>query len=72
MTYITKIEGKWYAFEGDTSNNQVMSIGNDDPREGRWFARWSDAGIKYVASSSPTRKAAYQKARRHGAYAGEV
>lgn len=74
-TYITKIDGKWYAFAGDTHNDQVYSIGTDCPRDESancWFARWTDAGIKYVASASPTRNAAYQKARRHGEYGGEV
>lgn len=28
-TYITKIENKWYAFEGDVDRDTVYSIGND-------------------------------------------
>ena len=70
MTYIKNIDGKWYAFEGDLRKNQVYSIGSDNPADGRWCANWCDSGIKYVASPSPTRQAAYQKARRHGIYGG--
>lgn len=75
-TYITEIDGKWYAFEGDTNNDRVYSIGSDNPpREScgsRWFARWTNEGIKYVSTSSPSRSAAYKKAARHGTYSGEV
>lgn len=72
-TYITCIDGKWYAFAGDPNNNQVYSIGNDSPRDGNcWFAKWTDAGIKYIASPSPSRSAAYSKAKRHGEYIKEV
>ena len=73
-TYIRNIDDKWYAFEGDIKKNQVYSIGADNPEQSgcRWCARWTDKGIKYVASGSPTRKAAYQKARRHGEYKGEA
>lgn len=73
MTYIRKIDGRWYAYSGDRQRGQVYSIGRDNPSEGgRWFARWTDNGIKYVASASPSRKAAYEKARRYGEYGGEV
>lgn len=72
-TYIKEIEGRWYAFEGDENDGQVYSIGSDCPKDGgRWFARWTDEGIKYVASASTTRHGAYQKARRWGEYNGEV
>lgn len=75
-TYITKISGEWYAFAGDTAKDQVYSIGSDQPPKNSggycYFARWSDGGIVYVASPSPSRKAAYQKAKRHGDYFGEV
>lgn len=76
-TYITNIENKWYVFKGDANSNTVYSIGNDS-REARqnggsaFTARWTDAGIKYVASASPSRAAAYNKARRNGEYGGEV
>ena len=70
-TYIREIDGDWYAFAGDKDKAQVYSIGSDNPKQGRWFARWTDNGIRYVASKSPTRSAAYQKARRHGRYMGE-
>lgn len=65
-TYIKNIDGKWYAFRG--CGNQVYSIG------GIWgyMARWTDDGIKYVSKSSPSRSAAYQKARRYGKYCGEI
>ena len=69
-TYIKEIEGKWYAFAGDETKNQVYSIGNDSPKNGRFFARWNDSGIKYVSCCSPTKSAARQKAKRHGNYCG--
>ena len=72
-TYIKFIDGRWYAFGYDSRNYQVYSIGRDDPAEcGCWFARATDSGIKYVASSSPSRHAAYMKARRNGHYCGEL
>lgn len=70
-TAIKCIDGKWYAFAYDDNGN-VYSLGRDSPKEGgHWFARRTDAGIVYVANCSPTRKAAYQKARRNGVYVGE-
>lgn len=70
--YIKNIDGKWYAFNYDASNYQVHSIGSDSPKEGGcWFASATDSGIKYVASASPSRDAAYRKASRHGVYMGE-
>ena len=73
MTYIRQIDGNWYAFWGDEERNQVYGIGNDCPSQAGclWVSRWNDSGIKYVASASPSRNAAYQKARRHGKYNGE-
>ena len=72
-TYITNIDGKWYAFAGDAENGQVYSIGRDNPEDGgTWTAKWTDGGIKYVARSSASRAAAYSKARRYGDYSGEV
>ena len=69
-TAIKCIDGKWYAFAFGDSN--VYSIGADNPKDGgRWFGKLSDAGIQYVSTPSPTRNAAYQKARRNGEYAGE-
>lgn len=71
-TYIREINGKWYAYEWDKSHGRVLSIGNDNPRDsGRWIANRSDGGIRYVATASPTRDAAYRKARRWGKYCGE-
>ena len=71
LTYIRKIDGKWYAFAGDPQKYQVYSIGLDNPKEGgRWFANWTEAGITYVASASPNRSAAYHKAARNGIYCG--
>lgn len=72
MTYITCINGSWYAFEGWIKHGKVLSIGSDNPSKGRWFAGWSKAGVKCVASASPSREVAYAKAKRHGSYAGEV
>ncbi|MBP5463025.1 MAG: hypothetical protein J6Y20_13025 [Lachnospiraceae bacterium] len=72
-TYITKIDGKWYAFAGDTRKAEVYSIGADSPRTGgQWFARWSESGIKYVASPSTSRSGAYKKASRHVEYCHDV
>ena len=72
-TYITKIDDHWYAFAADQENYQVYSIGSDCPKGGGvWVAHLCDEGIKYVASWSPSRAAAYQKARRNGYYCGEI
>lgn len=71
-TYIRQIDGKWYAFGADKDNNMVYSIGSDCPDGGVWYGSWTDSGIKYVAYSSPSRRAAYQKARRCGKYSGEA
>ncbi len=75
-TYIRKIDGKYYAFAGYDNSNQVYSIGADNPPYGsggsRWCAKYSDTGIKYVASPSPNRKAAVAKAKRNGNYFGEI
>lgn len=72
-TYITKIDGKWYAFAGDKTNYSVYSIGNDNPADGgRWYAHWSNSGIRYVASGLQSRSGAYKKAVRCGNYCGEV
>lgn len=71
-TYIKEIDGKWYAFGIDEFHHQAYSIGSDCPDDGGlWIARWSDEGIKYVASPSKSRSGAYQKARRWGNYRGE-
>lgn len=70
-TYIREINGKWYAYEWDKKSAHVLSIGSDNPKDGRWFAGREDAGIRYVATASPTRDAAYRKARRWGTYMGE-
>lgn len=75
-TYITKINEQWYAFAGDPDNNQVYSIGRDSDRAKKngcnaYFARWTDKGIEYVSSASPSRSAAVAKAHRAGEYKGE-
>lgn len=75
-TYISKINGEYYAFAGDIKKDQVYSIGADNPPKESsaycYFATWSTGGIMYVSSPSPSRKAAYAKAKRHGNYFGEV
>lgn len=75
-TYVTEINGEWYAFAGDMRKDQVYSIGADQPPKGSggycYFASWSSCGIPYVATPSPNRKAAVAKARRHGEYKGVV
>lgn len=80
QTYIKQIDGEWYAFEGDSDANEVRSIGRDNPPAhtdcDRYWAKWSDAGIKSVASPSKTRRAAYSKAKRavtdEVTYGGEI
>ncbi len=70
MNYITKIDGLWYAFEGDLENNSVCSIGTDNPtHENRWCSKWTDEGIKYVARGVKTKSAAIKKA---GAFYEEI
>lgn len=72
-TYISKVGEHWYAFAADPSTYQVYSIGRDCPADGGvWVASLTDEGIKYVSSWSPTRHAAYEKARRNGHYCGEL
>lgn len=76
-TYIQNIDGKYYAYAADPAINQVYSIGADQKqaeRAGAFFycAKWTDAGVKYVASPSPSRQAAIAKAKRGGKYCGEI
>lgn len=68
-TYVKEIDGKWYAFALNEERAQVYSIGKDS-YDGSRFAGRTDSGIKYVASSSPTKRAAIEKAKRAGAYCG--
>lgn len=70
--YISKLDGEWYAYACDPKHDMVYSIGRDCPKDGRWCARWNTSGVKYVATASPSRKAAYSKAKRYGTYCGEV
>lgn len=75
-TYITEIDGAWYAYSADETSNNVYSVGADNPpRESggtAWTARWTEGGIKYVASASPNKQAAAAKARRHGKFSGII
>lgn len=72
-TYISQIDGKWYAYAASESRYQVYSIGSDCPKDGGvWVARWTDSGIKYVASPSASRDSARKKAQRYGTYCGVV
>lgn len=74
MTGIANINGKWYAFEFNESKNQVYSIGEDNQglENGCCYcARFNESGVQYVSTPSPTRHAAYNKAKRAGDYAGE-
>ena len=75
MMYITQIDGKWYAFQHKHGN--IYSVGRDIPRGGRWTAWMTPEGVRYVATPSPTRNAAYMKAKRacevyDDRYGGEV
>lgn len=66
-SYVTEINGLWYAFAGDAERNQVHSIGKDVVHGGNatgWFAGWSERGIKYVASSVKTKRAAVARAKK--------
>ena len=73
-TLVREIGGKWYAFDADSKTNTVYSIGTDCPPRStganRYFAKWNDEGIQYVATPRPTWRAAYQFARRWGVYYG--
>lgn len=76
-TYISQIDGRWYAYAANASANQVYSIGSDTiaaKQQGCrcYCAKWTDDGIKYVSSPSPTKNAAIARARRAGDYQGEV
>ena len=71
-TYITQINGKWYAYEAVEQTDEVYSIGNDNPYKARWFAKWNKSGVVFVATPSPNRDAARKKARRFGEYGGAV
>lgn len=72
-TYVACIRDKWYAFAGDPGRDQVYSIGKDCPPPSvgsRWYAVWTEYGIQYVASPSPSRRAAIAKAKRWGRFEG--
>jgi len=69
-TYVTEISGVWYAYAA--RDYTVFSIGRDCPISGRLCARYTEDGIKYVASASPSKRAAIAKAKRHGEYGGTV
>ena len=71
-TYITNINGSWYAYAGDAKSNGVYSIGPDSPTGGQWCARWTESGIKYVSYACKTRSGAYKKAKKYGMYCGEA
>ena len=70
-TYIANIDDKWYAF-GEFGDSQFCSIGRDAPKKCWCVANRSEGGIKYVASPSASRQAAYQKAKRYGEYSGII
>lgn len=71
-TYISEINGRWYAFAGCEETNQVYSIGNDCPPAetgcSAYCAEWCNVGIMYVASPLITRSGAIRKAKRCGDY----
>lgn len=71
-TFITEIAGKWYAYEADAYTKQVKSIGRDNPSlySARGIADWTEKGIRFVSSPSPSKDAALKKARYNGEYSG--
>ena len=77
-TYVMMIGHEWYAFAGNLRDNQVYSIGKDNPPKSNpvadcYFASFNEgAGVPWVAKPSPNRKAAVSKAKRHGDYSGEL
>lgn len=75
-TYVKQIDGKWYAFAANYEDYQVFGIGRDCPPVSSgcycYCAKWTDNGIKNVATPSPSRAAALKKARRHGEFGGEL
>lgn len=73
--YYTEIDGRWFVFEGDEQNDEVYSVGPDNPQTNRrWCARWTDAGIQYVATPCKNKAAAIRKAKKYGGcqYRGEI
>ena len=63
-TYISQIEGVWYAYAIDPESNVC------DLRDQAKSAPWSVDAIQQLGSPSPTRDAAYRKANRWGRYIG--
>jgi len=71
MNYIACIDGLWYAFLADLEIREVYSIGDDKPPAGGyWTGSLTEAGVKFVASPSPSRYDAYRKAKKYGLYGG--
>lgn len=74
-TYIKQLDGEWYAFAADADEDQVFSIGRDNPSPQmgkRYCAPWTNRGIKIVSTPSPSRAAALKRAKRHGEFGGEI
>ena len=72
-TYVSEIDGKWYAYGANDEKYSVYAIGNDFRfAPGLYMAKWTNAGIKYVSSPSANKRAAIAKARRAGKYSGII
>ena len=69
-TYVSCIDGLWYPFMFDAYHANVLSIGNDNPENGQWWAQLSIDGIKYVSHARQSYHAAYMHAKRYGVYGG--
>ena len=62
---IAEIDGEFYPYQR-WGNSSIVDIGGRDrpANGGHWTARETESGIKYVASGSPSLKAALMRIRR--------
>lgn len=55
------VDEKYYVVAINRAHGQVYSTRFDNPSDGgAWFARWSDEGVKYVATAI-SRSTAYRR-----------
>lgn len=57
---MAKIDERYYVFHGNESKGQVKSLGKDSPKDGQYFGRFTEKGIKYVADPLSRSGAAYR------------